>query len=48
MASVGEGSTSPTMTRMALFGAYQVRWKLWSMAPVVFRKDGRVPSASWA
>jgi len=30
------GSRSPAITRMALFGAYQVSWKRFSMRAVVF------------
>ena len=42
------GSTLPAITRIALLGAYQVSWKLLSIAAVVFSKEGRVPSASCA
>ena len=42
------GSRSPAITRMALLGAYQVSWKLFSMRALVFSNDGLVPSASWA
>ena len=43
-ASAVGGSTSPAITRSALFGAYQVSWKLFSMRAVVFSNEGRVPS----
>ena len=46
--SVASGSTLPAITRMALLGAYQVSWKLLSIAAVVFWNEGRVPSASCA
>src|SRR6185437_16583881 len=42
------GSMSPAMTRMALLGAYQLSWKLFSALAVVFSNDGRVPNASCA
>ena len=48
LARTFRGSTSPTMTSMALFGTYQVSWNFLSISPVVFLKDSRVPSGSWA
>ena len=44
--SVALGSRSPTTTRIALFGAYQVSWNDLSIEALVASKDGRVPSAS--
>ncbi len=48
VAIVDCGSTLPATTRIALFGAYHCRKKLFSAAAVVASNDSRVPSGSWA
>ena len=47
-ARAASGCTSPTTTRMALFGAYHVSANFLSIAPVVRSNEAFVPSASWA